>query len=151
MIRSAKIYLLTMGALALLTVLSPALAADTVLTRVKVIHAATGSAHIDPGLKDISQELKSVFRYTAYRLVNETQMTLAVDQEGKVALPGKRTLTVIPVNLTGKRIQYRIQIRKNKKKIFQTQVQLKNNRSITIGGPKFNKGVLIFNISGQKN
>ncbi len=127
----------------------PAFAKAKILTQVKVIHASTASNHIDTGLKDISSELQSVFKYTSYRLLNEKSMSLGFNQKGKVNLPGKRTLVVEPLNIEGKRIQYQINIQKKKKKIFQTKVLLKNNRSITIGGPQFKKGVLIFNISGS--
>ncbi|MCF6246421.1 MAG: hypothetical protein L3J69_03570 [Desulfobacula sp.] len=126
-----------------------AAANDKVLTHVKVIHASTASHHIDPGLKNISSELQSVFKYTSYRLLKKKSMSLGFNQKGRVDLPGKRTLTVEPLNIDGNRIRYQINIRKNKKKIFQTKVLLKNNRSITIGGPQFKKGVLIFNISGS--
>jgi len=51
--------------------------------------------------------------------------------------------------MEGKRIRYQISIQKNRQSIFQTQVLLKNNSSITIGGPQFNNGVLLLNISGS--
>ena len=57
----------------------------------------------------------------------------------------------MPSDMEGKRIRYEIGIQKNKQSVFQTQVLLKNNISITIGGPKFNNGVLLFNISGSSD
>jgi len=127
----------------------PAFAKNQVLTDVKVIHASTGPAHIDPRLKGNISELKSVFKYTSYRLIKDQKMKLNFNQKGRVILPGKRTLVVIPSDMNGRRIRYQINIHRNNHPVFQTQVLLKNNCSITIGGPQFKNGTLLFNISGS--
>lgn len=128
---------------------SPASANTRISTIVKVIHASTASSHVDPQLKNISAELNSVFKYTSYRLLNEKQMSLGFNENGRVSLPGGRTLVVSPTDMPKNRIRYQINILKNKKPIFRTQVLLQNNNSITIGGPQFKNGVLIFNITGR--
>lgn len=149
MIRVLKIMLLFTGISCFCFFLQPAFAKSRVLTNVKVIHASTEANHVDPGLDKIISELRSVFKYTSYRLLNNHRLNLGFNEMGQVALPGKRTLIVIPSNMDGKRISYLIKIQKNKQPIFQTRVLLKKNSSITIGGPKYNKGVLLFNISGS--
>ncbi|THB74983.1 MAG: hypothetical protein D3926_20885 [Desulfobacteraceae bacterium] len=126
-------------------------AGDRVNTHVRVIHAAQGARHIDAGLDDLAAELESVFRYTSYRLIQSKGMMLGYNEKGRVGLPGKRMLVVSPTSIDGQRIQYRITIHKGKKQVFQTQVLLKNRSSITIGGPQFKKGYLLFNISGRIN
>ena len=147
MVRIIKILLVLIGIFCFFT--QPAFAKNRVLTDVKVIHASTDSNHFDPRLKGIISELRSVFKYTSYRLLKDQSMDLKFKQRGQVDLPGKRTLVVIPSDMDGKRIRYQINIQKNNRSIFQTQVLLKNNSSITIGGPQFNDGVLLFNISGS--
>ncbi|RLC23808.1 MAG: hypothetical protein DRH93_06280 [Deltaproteobacteria bacterium] len=127
----------------------PALAKTKILTHVKVIHASTGPRYVDPGLKKIIPELKSVFKYTSYRLLKDQRLDQHFHQKDRVNLPGKRTLIIMPSDMEGKRIRYQITIKKNKRSVFQTRVLLKNNSSITIGGPQFNDGVLLFNISGS--
>ncbi len=149
MIRFIKILLLIIGIFCIISQQAQAVAKNRVLTNVKVIHASTVSNHVDPSLKRIISELKSVFKYTSYRLLNNRNLNLGFNEMGRVALPGKRTLIVIPSNMEGKRIRYQINIQKNRQSIFQTRVLLKNNGSITIGGPQFNNGVLLFNISGS--
>jgi len=129
--------------------LSPGSAKSQVLTDIKVIHASTGGAEqFDPGLKSIIRELKSVFKYTSYQLLKDQRFNLNFNQEGRVDLPGNRTLLILPSHTDGKRIRYQINIQKNNHPIFQTQVMLKNNSSITIGGPDIDNGVLLINISG---
>lgn len=125
------------------------LAGGLVKTDVRVIHASGGPKFIDDGIRDLAQELDSVFKYTSYRLINANSMDLGSNQKGLVRLPGKRSMVVIPINISGNRIKYNIGIFKSKKQIFQTQIMLRNNSSITIGGPKFKNGYLLFNISGK--
>lgn len=126
-----------------------AFAKNQVITDVKVIHASTGPDHVDPGLKGNISELRSVFKYTSYRLIKDQRMKLNFNQKGRVILPGKRTLVVMPSDMDGKRIRYLINIQKNNHPVFKTQVLLKNNSSITIGGPQFKNGTLLFSISGS--
>ena len=149
MVRLIKIILIFTAISCFYFFTQPAFAKNQVLTDVKVIHASTGSKHVDPDLKGIFSELKSVFKYTSYRLLKDQRLNLRFNQKGRVNLPGKRTLIVMPSDMEGKRIRYQINIQKNNHPIFQTRVLLKNNSSITIGGPQFNNGVLLFNISGS--
>lgn len=128
--------------------LPPASAKAQVLTDIKVIYAAIGPEQFDSRLKPILHELKSVFKYTSYKLLKEQRFELHFNQEGRVSLPGNRTLLILPSDTDGKRIRYQINIQKNNHSIFQTQVMLKNGNSITIGGPELDSGVLLVNISG---
>lgn len=120
-----------------------------IITDVKVIYASTGPKHIDPGLRHIGSELRSVFRYTSYRLIQETRMNLKLQSEGKANLPGRRVLVATPLGIKGKRIKYRIRIMEGGNQVFQTEILLEKNRSVTIGGPRHKKGYLLFNISGK--
>ncbi len=128
---------------------NPVLAQTVYNTQIKVIQAATGSSHIDPGIKNLVREIKSVFKYTDYRLIKNKKMALRKNQTGKIALPGNRTLAVTPVDMDGNRITYKIRIDKKQAQVFQTRVLLKNHNSITIGGPQYKKGVLLLNIKGD--
>lgn len=123
-------------------------AGSQVLTDVKIIHASTGTEQSDSSLKGIIRELKSVFKYTSYQLLRDQRFNLNFNQQGLVNLPGNRTLLILPSDTDGKRIRYQINIQKNHQSIFQTQVTLKNNSSITLGGPELDSGVLLINISG---
>lgn len=149
MVKFMKILFILAGISCFWLFAQPAFAKSQVLTDIKVIHASTGSKTVDPGLKPIISELKSVFKYTSYRLLNEQRLNLRFNRKGRVNLPGNRTLIIMPTDMKGKRIQYQINIQKNQHSVFQTRVLLKNNSSITIGGPQFNNGVLLFNISGS--
>jgi hypothetical protein len=148
MISSVKLRFILTAISCIFLFLQPVSAGCQVLTDVKVIHASTGVEQPDSGLKGIIQELKSIFKYTSYRLLNEQRFNLNFNQEGLVNLPGNRTLLILPSDTDGKRIRYQIHIKKNNNPIFQTQILLKNNSSITIGGPELDGGVLLINITG---
>jgi hypothetical protein len=126
-----------------------AIAGGAVRTDVRIIHASQGQNHIDPDLTDLAEELGSIFKYTSYRLIKAKNMHLNQSQKGIVRLPGKRSLVVAPVRIGKEKIKYKIGIFKTGEQIFSTQILLKNRRSITIGGPKFKNGYLLFNISGK--
>lgn len=132
----------------------PAQAApNQVLTDIKIIHASALPEELNPSVVDSNlsaylMELKSIFKYTSYKVLKNQTFSLKFDQQGLINLPGNRTLLIVPLGADGKRIRYQIHIRKNNRLIFQTQVMLKNNSSITIGGPELDSGVLLINISG---
>ena len=137
------------GLLICLMLSAEATARNRYNTHVRIIRASTGPAYVDPALTDLSREVKSVFRYTEYRLVQQQRMDLRQNQDGRISLPGGRALVVRPTGVQGNRLTYKIQILKKQRPLFQTQVLLKNNHSITIGGPRVKKGVLLINISGS--
>ncbi|MCA1792292.1 MAG: hypothetical protein ABR534_03500 [Desulfotignum sp.] len=126
-----------------------AFAQDTVNTAVKVIQASTRSRVVDPALRQIVPELESVFKYTEYALLQDRTLSLAFQQQGRIRLPDQRTLLLTPTGSQGGRIQYDIQILHKGASVFQTRILLKNNRSMTIGGPRSDHGVLLFHITGS--
>ncbi len=130
-----------------LTLSAQAFGANRVLGDVRIIHASSGPAHMDPALKDLGHELKSVFKYTSYRLVNRKALNLKHHQVGRISLPGSRILEISPTGFKKERIKFRINILKQNRSVFNTEILLKNGRSITIGGPGYQKGYLLFNIS----
>ncbi|MBF0376447.1 MAG: hypothetical protein HQK72_03085 [Desulfamplus sp.] len=130
-------------------------AGDSVVSNIKVILASSeaplDSPKIDPTLKDISNQLQSVFKYTSYQLIDSHNMSIAYNTTGIVSLPDERTLEIVPGGMSGDRIKFTIRILKKNSPIFTTQILLKNGSSVTIGGPDYNNGYLLFNISGVSN
>ncbi len=125
----------------------PAFAISKINITVKTILASQGPEFIDPQLKTLVNELRSVFRYTSYRLLGQNQIQLAIKKTGTVSLPGNRILKITAIQIKGNRSKLRLAIIKEKQQIFQTTIQLLNHGSITLGGPKHKKGFLLFNIS----
>lgn len=129
---------------------SSAWADSEINIEVKTVLASQQSTFFDPRLADLIEELRSVFRYTSYRLLSEDRLVLGIRETGNVVLPGKRVLRITPLGIRGNRAELRLVILRKRNKILQTVVRLRNHGSITVGGPRYQKkGHLLFNISNS--
>jgi hypothetical protein len=149
LIVSRKISHLFLSALIVLCAALSARAQDNINIVVKTVLASQGEEYIDPGLKDLAKELQSVFRYSSYRLLGQDKMSLSKGQTGTSSLPGDRSLKITPLSTKGDRVTLKLEIIKGGRQIFQTEARLKNRSSITVGGPKYKGGYLLFNIFGS--
>ena len=116
---------------------------------VDTILAARNETVVDPQLKQHIGELQSMFNYTSYRLLGSEQLNLSTGQSGMVSLPGNRRLKITPNKISGKRAEIALQMMKQKRTVFQTQIQLLNRGTLFVGGPKYQDGNLIFKISSS--
>ena len=114
---------------------------------VDTILAARNDTVVDPQLKRHIGELQSMFNYTSYRLISSESLNLSVGQSGMVSLPGDRRLKISPQKIHGSRADIALQMIKQKRTVFETQVQLLNRGSLFVGGPAYQNGNLIFKIS----
>lgn len=148
-IRMIRLAVIAAGVIWCCSPAQTAAAQNQVKTDVKVILASTQSRSIDPSLRRIVPELESVFKYTGYTLLQDQTLSLKFQQSGRIRLPDQRTLQLTPTGNQGGRIQYDIQILKKGASVFQTRILLKNNHSVTIGGPRSDQGVLLIHITGS--
>jgi hypothetical protein len=113
---------------------------------VKTILASENGNSVDPGLNDIVRELQSVFRYSSYKLLGEKGLSLSLNSKGVVPLPEQITMNISSMGIEGDRAVLDIEILRGGSRILQTVIKLRNNSSITIGGPEYKGGNLLFNI-----
>lgn len=140
----------TFAGLFLMTALySPVLAGPVYQTRVRVVNADNGPARTDPGIQDMIKEIGPVFKYTRFRLLSDKTMVLTQDQKKIMPLPGARRLSITPRGMKHNRIQYHLRVDTTDSPIFETDVGLNNNTSVTIGGPRVKNGVMLINIQGR--
>ena len=132
-----------------LMVAGPARADRPVRVTVKTVHASQREQFHDPRLSGLIAELQSVFRYTSYRLLGQDRLTLTRQQTGTVQLPGRRKLRITPQNIEENRAELRLVLSRKRRVIFQTTTRILNGGSITVGGPKYKDGYLLFNISNS--
>jgi hypothetical protein len=125
------------------------LAAERCRISVDTILAARNDTVVDPQLKQHIGELQSMFNYTSYRLLGSERLNLSAGQSGMVSLPGNRRLKITPNSISGSRADIELQMMKQKRTVFQTQIQLLNRGSLFVGGPKYKNGNLIFKISSS--
>jgi len=125
----------------------PIRAEQNISITVRTVLASQESEYLDPRLSSLIKELRSVFRYSSYRLLSQEPLNLATRETGALSLPGNRVLKITPLRATGNRIELQLVILKKQKQIFETEIQLLNRGSIIVGGPKYEDGYLLFNIS----
>jgi hypothetical protein len=124
-------------------------AEERISVDVKTVLASQESEYVDPRLSTLTRELRTVFRYSSYRLLKEDHVSLPMKETAQVPLPEERILAITPLGIEGDRMALKLVILKNKKEVFQTVIKLLNHRSLTVGGPKHKGGVLLFNISAS--
>ena len=132
-----------------MAVCSPVWAGPVYQTRVRVVSADDGPARTDPGIQDMIKEIGPVFKYTRFKLLSDKTMLLPQGQKKVMPLPGARRLSITPQGMQNTRILYHLRVDTGDAPVFETNVGLKNNTSITIGGPKIENGVMLINVQGR--
>lgn len=123
------------------------LAQENCRISVDTILAARNDTVVDPQLKRHIGELQSMFNYTSYRQLSSESLNLSVGQSGMVSLPDNRRLKITLQRFHGSRADIALQMMKESRTVFETQVQLLNRGSLFVGGPTYQNGNLIFKIS----
>jgi len=125
---------------------SNAIAGNDINITVITILASEKGNSVDPKLKGLVRELQSVFRYSSYDSLGEKRVRISLNKKGIVSLPGQRVMNIVASGIEGSRVVLEIEILENKRRVFQTVTKLNNNKSFTMGGPKYKDGTLLFNI-----
>jgi hypothetical protein len=125
---------------------SPAWPGSSISITVKTILASQNGNSVDPVLNDIVRELQSLFRYSSYKFLGEKGLSLSLNSKGVVSLPEQITMNISSMGIEGDRAVLNIEILRGGSQILQTVIKLRNNSSITIGGPQHKEGNLLFNI-----
>lgn len=128
--------------------LSTALA--QVQVRMRVIQALNVGQSIDPSLKELYDELKTLFNFTSYRLMRDENLNLSLNQPFRI--PVHQGKTFIETTLVGQHknvTELRIRVNREGTDILNTQVRLSPGRTVLIGGPKHGEGVIIYAVSAR--
>ena len=121
-------------------------------TRVRVIQASNVGMMIDSSLRDVHDELGSLFNFTSYRLLKDVNLSLIGNRPVEIPVhpgPTKRSLEISLVGEHRNTIELRIKIKREGAAILNTQVRLASGRTILIGGPRHGEGVVILAISAR--
>jgi hypothetical protein len=115
---------------------------------VQVIYAANEPGGVDRRLGNLAGELEKTFRYSKYELLDSPRGSAALNQGWRTALPGNRSLDVLPTAIQGD--QYTLTVRvlgPGGQALVNTRVRLRSGRTVLVGGPTHAKGVLIIAIT----
>jgi len=129
--------------------LLPSLTLAQVQTRVRVIQASNVGKAIDPSLRDLHNQLGSLFNFTSYRLLRDEIVILSPNQPASVSAHQGRSIEITQVGFQRNIAELRVRIRRDGTDILNTQVRLSPGRTVLIGGPKHGEGVVILALSAN--
>ncbi|MGB9629839.1 MAG: hypothetical protein ACPL6D_14380 [Thermodesulfobacteriota bacterium] len=116
-----------------------------VQTQLKVIRASSLGQEVDPSLKELHNELKTLFSFTSYRLLKEENLTLTLNQPVSItAREGRIVWEATLVGLHRGVAEVRIRVSREGKETLNTQVRLFPGRTVLVGGPRIQDGVIIY-------
>jgi hypothetical protein len=116
-----------------------------VQTQLRVIRASNVGQGVDPSLKELHNELKTLFNFTSYRLLRDENLNLSLNQPISIsAREGKIIMEMTLVGLHRNVAELRIRVNREGTEKLNTQVRLSPGRTVLIGGPKVRDGVIIY-------
>jgi hypothetical protein len=133
----------------ILFLFSASIALAQVQARIRVIQASNEGSSIDPALRDVHDQLGSLFSFTSYRLLRDETLPLSLNRPIEIPVHKGRA---IELSLTGQRreiAEIRVKIKGERTDILNTQVRLSPGRTVLIGGPKHGQGVTIIALSAR--
>jgi hypothetical protein len=133
-------------------VLSPFLggvAFAQVQARVRVMEASNVGSGFDPSLRDLHDQLGSLFSFSSYRLLKDETVTLSLNHPVSLSIPPERSLELTMINQHRVTVEIRVKITRGGRDLLTTLVRLAPGRSVSIGGPspKHGGGTIITALS----
>jgi hypothetical protein len=134
----------------ILFLFSASMALGQVQTRLRVIRASNVGSGVDPSLRDVHEELGSLFSFTSYRLLKDETLNLSPNRPVSIsAHEGRIIIETTLVGLHRGVAELRIRVVREGKDILNTQVRLSPGRTVLIGGPRLPEGVIIYALSAN--
>lgn len=130
--------------------LSLSTASAQVPVRMRVIRASNIGSSIDASLRDVHEDLGSLFSFTSYRLLRDETLNLSINRP--VSIPAHEGRIIIENTLVGLHrgvAELKIRVAREGKDILNTQIRLSPGRTVLIGGPKLREGVIIYALSAR--
>lgn len=135
--------------LSFLLVFEATMALAQVQTRVRIIQASNVGSSVDPSLRDVHNQLGSLFSFTSYRLLKDLNLSLIGNRPVEIPVHRERFVEITLVGEYRNTVELNIKIKREGATILNTQVRLSSGRIVLIGGPKHGEGVVIFALSAR--
>jgi len=120
-----------------------------VQTRVRIIEASNVGSSIDPALRDVHDQLGSLFNFTSYRLLRDESLSLVPNRPSAINAHEGVSLEITLTKQQKKTAVYQIRILRKGSEILDTKVRLSPGKTALIGGPKHGQGSIILAISAR--
>ncbi len=125
-------------------------ASAQVQVRMRIIRASNVGSNVDASLRDVHEDLGSLFSFTSYRLLRDENLNLSPNQP--VSISAREGRIIIEITLVGLHrvvAELKIRVAREGKDILNTQIRLSPGRTVLIGGPKLREGVVIYALSAN--
>jgi hypothetical protein len=121
--------------------------------RVDSVLAANTDKGIDPALavSGIGERLKSMFDYTTYHLILHQELETVCGKHVTFELPGGRILQIAPHSIIENMISMELVLFEGTRPLMTTDLRLINHAVLIVGGPKYERGMLITVITMGSN
>jgi hypothetical protein len=124
--------------------------APMVTVHVDSVLAADTNEGIDSRLqKRMGRRLQALFSYTTYRLVSHQDGQTECGKMIVFTLPGGRILHVQPRAVDHGMIAMELLLFQGPRPLMSTDLKLKNNGMLIVGGPRYQQGMLIISIAAS--
>jgi hypothetical protein len=120
-----------------------------VQTRVRIIEASNVGSSIDPALRDVHDQLGSLFNFTSYRLLRDESLSLTPNRPSEINAHEGVSLEITLTKQQKNKAVYQIRILRKGSEILDTKVRLSPGKTALIGGPKHGQGSIILAISAR--
>jgi hypothetical protein len=123
--------------------------AKQVTVYVDSVLAADTNEGTDPRLVPMFPKLHGLFSFTTYALVSHLEGETECGKMIAFALPGGKILHVMPRAIDGDMIAMEIVLFDGTRPMMTTDLKLKNNGTLIVGGPRYEQGMMIISIGAS--
>jgi hypothetical protein len=117
--------------------------------RVDSVLAADTHEGVDPHLAMLSRKLQGLFSYSTYSLVSHQDGITECGKMIAFELPGGKILHIQPRAVDGDMIAMEIVLFDGTRPMMTTDLKLKDNGTLIVGGPRYEQGMLIISIGAS--
>lgn len=113
-----------------------------VTVEVMVVQATNKHSKVDDELRPVMQSLRHL-RFTGFTVLSTNKLVIGERSDGSINVVGGRRLKVDLLEVDDTQAKLRFQLMKGDKKVMDTTVSIRRNRTFIVAGPKHDDGVLI--------
>jgi len=113
------------------------------------VMAADTNEGTDPRLAPMALKLRGLFGFSTYNLIGHNEGQTDCGKMIAFALPGGKILHVQPRAVDGDMIAMEIILFDGTRPMMTTDLKLRNNGTLIVGGPRYEQGMMIISIGAS--
>jgi hypothetical protein len=113
------------------------------------VMAADTNEGTDPRIAPMGKKLQGLFGFSTYNLIGHNEGQTDCGKMIAFTLPGGKILHVQPRAIDGDMIAMEIVLFDGTRPMMTTDLKLKNNGTLIVGGPRYEQGMMIISIGAS--